>query len=272
MKSSLKSILSLMLVAVMMLTFAACGEGKKDNDLGTDEGWDIAVSGNQGGTISDVSVPDSTSNNQSQVQQVKNADTLSYNQLVAQMPSELRGSTIHIYSWNPIRDVTGAQKVIDDFQKKTGIKVKWTQGNYEQYDTNIAAFINAGTSPDVIRYNTPNPARMYLCQDMKAATGYDFSGDIWDANIRNEFTKKGKLFGVTLKNTFNQQPWIVAYSKSNVERYGLEDPYTLWKEGKWTFEKMKEILTKANRCGALACSKKGALSALPTLSELEKSL
>ena len=38
------------------------------------------------------------------------------------------------------------------------------------------------------------------------------------------------------------------------------------------FVKMKEILTKANRCGALACSKKGALSALPTLSELEKSL
>lgn len=38
------------------------------------------------------------------------------------------------------------------------------------------------------------------------------------------------------------------------------------------FGRMKDILARANRCGALACSKKGALSALPTLSELEKIL
>ena len=35
-----------------------------------------------------------------------------------------------------------------------------------------------------------------------------------------------------------------------------------------TDEKVVEILKKANRCGALACGKKGALSALPTLEEL----
>ena len=33
---------------------------------------------------------------------------------------------------------------------------------------------------------------------------------------------------------------------------------------------ISDILRKANRCGALACSKKGALSALPTLEELNK--
>lgn len=38
------------------------------------------------------------------------------------------------------------------------------------------------------------------------------------------------------------------------------------------FAQMEEILVKANRCGALACSKKGALSALPTISELENIL
>lgn len=244
MKFTSKSILSLLLVVAMMLTFAACGEGKTNTDLGDDDGWDIAVSGNgSGGNVSDalgnLSTP--TTSNNSIVQQVKDADSLSYNQLVAQMPKELKGTTIHIYSWNPIKDVTGAQKVIDDFQKKTGIKVKWTQGNYEQYETNIAAFINAGTAPDVMRYNCASPAKMYLCQDMRAATGYDFNGAIWDANIRKEYTIKNKLYGINLQNTFNQQPWIVAYAKSTIDRYNFEDPYTLWKEGKWTFDKMKEM-------------------------------
>ena len=241
MKQNIKRIIGLFLIATMLLTFAACGEKKPNEPDINDDGWDIAVSGNQGGTVSDISVPDANSTAKPPVQQVKDADSLSYNQLVAQMPKELRGSTIHIYSWNPIKDVTGAQKVIDDFQKKTGIKVKWTQGNYEQYDTNITAFINSGTAPDVIRYNCPNPARMYLTQDMKAATGYDFSGKIWDSAVRDAYTKNGKIFGINLQNTFNQQPWIVAYAKSTVERYKLEDPYVLWKEGKWTFDKFKEM-------------------------------
>ena len=37
-----------------------------------------------------------------------------------------------------------------------------------------------------------------------------------------------------------------------------------------TLEFITEVLQKANRCGALACSKKGALSALPTLEELNE--
>lgn len=39
-----------------------------------------------------------------------------------------------------------------------------------------------------------------------------------------------------------------------------------------TLDYVKEVLRKANCCGALACSKKGALSALPTVEELNKLL
>ena len=35
-------------------------------------------------------------------------------------------------------------------------------------------------------------------------------------------------------------------------------------------DEMKNILKKANLCGALACGKKGAISSLPSLKDLEE--
>ncbi len=239
MKQNLKRIFCLLLALAMVLSFAACGDSNKPVDT-DDDGWDIdhSTSGNLG-DINNIQTPDNK--DQIVAPQVKDADSLSWRQLVAQMPKELKGTTVYVYSWNPIKDVTGAQKVIDNFTKDTGIKVKWVEGNYEQYATNIAAFINAGESPDIIRYNAPNPATMYLCQDMQKATGYDFSGDIWDKETIKALTVKGKIYGANLKNTFNNQPTVVFYNAATVKNNDMDDPYTLWKKGEWTFDKFKEL-------------------------------
>ena len=41
------------------------------------------------------------------------------------VPSELSGTTIKVLSYNPISQISGGQKAIDNFTKETGIKVKW---------------------------------------------------------------------------------------------------------------------------------------------------
>lgn len=182
---------------------------------------------------------------------IDNPDKLSWKELLAQMPSSLRGTELNVYSWNPIKDVTGAEKVISDFEKQTGIDVKWTVGNYDDYDSSIAALINSGDSPDIIRYNHPSPDKMYLTQDVKTATGYDFSGDIWDSRVTSAYSVNGKIYGVNLRNTFNQQPTVVTYAMSTIDRYKLDDPYTLWKNGDWTWDKFiemcKEFKEETNR-------------------------
>ncbi len=171
----------------------------------------------------------------------KSLDSLSWKKLLAQMPSSLRGTTVKVASWNPVKDVTGAQKVIDTFTKVTGIKVKWEQINYDQYDQQIAAYIQAGNSPDVFRYQHSSPARMAMGQDLKKATGQDFAGSIWDKSTKDVFTVNGKLYGVNLANTFNMQPMVVHYSASTIANNDMEDPYVLWKSGKWTYKKFKEM-------------------------------
>lgn len=258
MATKFKRVLCLILSIALVFSLAACGNNDTESivDLGGDEEWNVDIdtdvdnSNSSGGStdntpdkpIIDVSVPDDTGSSTTvKTPAVKNADDLSWKDLLAQMPSSLRGTTIKIYSWNPIKDVTGAEKVISDFEKQTGIKVEWTVGNYENYESEIAALINSGDSPDLIRYNSPAASRMYLTQDIAKATGYDFKGDIWDSRVTESYSVNGKIYGVNLKNTFNQQPTVVTYSMSTINRYKLEDPYTLWKNGEWTYDKFIDM-------------------------------
>ena len=253
MKTTFKKMLCLLLAIAFVFSLAACNKGNTDSaiDLGGDEGWDIETdaSGNNGadGTNSTGNTSNATQtgtgNNKPVVQTpvIKDADSLSWKELVAQMPAALRGTTVTVFSWNPPKDVTGAERVISDFTKQTGIKVNWVQGSYDTYDTDLAAKINSGNSPDVIRYRLPDISRMYLTQDVATATGYDFKGDIWDKTVSKYFTVKGKVYGVNLKNTFNKQPTVVSYRQSMIDRYKLDDPYELWKAGEWDFDTFIEI-------------------------------
>lgn len=237
---NLKRILCLLLAMALVFAFVGCGE--KETTSTVDDDWAIEVEGGEvQGDSQATSGSNSGSGNQLTAKPTKDADSLSWKELLAQMPKNLRGSTIKVASWNPIKDVTGAQKVIDSFTKETGIKVDWEEIDYENYETTIAAYINAGKSPDVIRYQHSTAAKMQVAQDLKTATGYDFSGDIWDKSTRDAFTVKGKVYGINLKNTFNMQPQVMFYSAKNIKNNNMEDPYTLWKQGKWTYNKFKEM-------------------------------
>lgn len=52
---------------------------------------------------------------------------------------------------------------------------------------------------------------------------------------------RGKLygFGVTY-DTFNGSMMITMYNKDLIEAAGLEDPYVLWQEGRWTYDALEE--------------------------------
>lgn len=246
MKNYLSRVLCLMLCLAMVFAITACGSKNTSSfTLDDDESWDIGDEDTEAVESTEVSVKEDSKSAKSAkaaaAAAVSNADSLSWKELVAQMPSSLRGTTFTVLSWNPISDVTDADKVIKNFETQTGIKVKWNTNSYDTYETKIGALINAGKSPDLIRYITPSPARMYLCQDLKTATGYDFSGDIWDSRAISSYSYKGKVYGAAMANSLNQQPTVVMYRPSMIKRYKFEDPYDLWKAGSWTYDKFKEI-------------------------------
>jgi len=238
---SKKIVRILCLVLALLMAFSVVGCKKKNTASFDDEDGEFEVDWSKGKGVETVDQSVANKNTKVVEAAVADADSLSWNQLAAQIPANLKGKTITVYSWNPAKEVTGAEKVIANFTKQTGIKVNWVTGGYEDYDQKVAAMINAGNSPDIIRYQHACIHRMALCQDIKSATGYACDGAIWDSRITPLYTVKGKVYGVNLKNTLVQQPFSIQYRQSLIEELGFEDPYVLWKNGQWTYEKMIDM-------------------------------
>lgn len=157
------------------------------------------------------------------------------------IPSSLKGSTVFVYSWNDASAVSGAESVIESFENSTGIKVKWQTGSYDNYSTEIAALVSSGKAPDVIRLKNMDHAILSL-MDPLVASGYDFSDDIWDKNVLNYYTIYDYAYAVNRQNTLIQQPHVVFYNTKTIKQYNFEDPYELWKKGKWTWDKFYEMI------------------------------
>ena len=185
----------------------------------------------------------SKASSQSTSSNAASSKELSWKQVLEQMPKDLKGTTIEIYSWNPASEAPGATKVISDFEKASGIKVKWTQGSYENYNTEIAARIAAQKSPDVVRMYLPweeTPGQISFLQPL-SVSGYDFGDTAWDKDVMNAYSRKGKAYATNMKNTLLNQPGVMMYNKNIISKYDLDDPYSLWKQGKWTYKKFMDI-------------------------------
>ena len=238
-----------MLAFTMVLGIAGCGKANNSSTPDIDEADFETTSNGSGGTgdsdNTDIDIDDNVSSGGTTTAAVTNADSLSWNQLVSQMPASLKGSTLRVYNWNPIKEYTGGETVKANFEKMTGIKVSWEQGGYDDYDSKIAAMVSSGNSPDIIRFRDPCIHRMYYCNDIKTATGYDCKGAIWDSKVSDKYTVKGKIYAVNRKDTFFQSPMVIIYRKSMIEatKGKLEDPYVLYKNGKWTWDKFIEMCT-----------------------------
>ena len=164
----------------------------------------------------------------------------SWEAVLSSMPKSLRGTTVTVYNWNPVSEYTGAPAVIEAFEKQTGIKVEWKTVNFDVYVTRLAALVASGESPDVVRTRTPVPSRLVSFQPLSAAN-YDFTDAAWDQTLMKDYTVNGSVYATSLKNTHLGSVNLMFYNKALINRYDIEDPYKLWKNGKWTRSKFLEI-------------------------------
>ena len=208
-------LLCLVLSLAMVLSMAACG-----GDSGS----------NNGGT----------SNGGSSNQNTATGGNKTWEEIKATIPSDAKGKEIEVFSWNKVTDVTGAKDVVDKFQKETGIKVNWVVGSYNEYSTKIASRVAAKDSPDVIRLMRIDMGLLQVLQPLQNLN-YDFTDAAWDKRILDFYTFDGKTYGANLTNTLIQQPRALIYNKNLVSKYDLEDPYSLWKQGNWNWDKFEEL-------------------------------
>lgn len=167
-------------------------------------------------------------------------DNKTWQQVLDSMPQNLKGTKIVVYNWVPLAEYDGAPYVVPEFTQQTGITVEWKRVNYSEYFTRLAALVATQESPDIVRVKLPVPDSFRYLQPLSNAD-YDFGDSAWDQQLMKDYTANGKAYATSLKNTPFGTVGMMLYNKSVINKYDLEDPYTLWKNGKWTTDKFIEM-------------------------------
>lgn len=165
---------------------------------------------------------------------------LSWEEIKAQIPEELKGTTVTIYNWNDANLATGSVNAIQKFEEETGIKVNWVTGSYGSYATDIAAMVTAGEAPDIVRLRDTDFSMLKLLTPLDELD-YDFSDQAWNQELMYEYQVNGKQYAAALDNTPYVNPLVMFYNRALISKYNLEDPYELWKKGEWTWDKCMEM-------------------------------
>ena len=179
--------LSLMISVCMLLSFAACNSSDKTdsdadaaseavNQTDTAEGDDTASDNmsekdnssdkNSSSGKDNSANKDTSPKTQStiKIDPSKKKTSLSKEEVISQMPKNLKGTTLtYMYWWNPKEQMEA--EAIASFEKKTGIKLKPIVASYNGFYTEVAAKIAAGNSPDIVRLRsastlTATPTRL----------------------------------------------------------------------------------------------------------------
>lgn len=245
MKKASKKLFSLLVVLIMVLSLAACGE--KDKTATSDNVESEAPA--ETDAPEETEVPEETE--------------------APEETFDLGGRTIKVGTWydvyydsthtsiddNPeVANTETAQMILDNvrrIEKTYNCKIEFVNLTWEGTIESINTSIMAGT-PDCDVYMTdlqfgPKAAAAGLAQALE-----DFLPADSDVLTNQEIAKSLNCFGQDKNYLFAPQALNtdgigMAYNKTMLDELGLEDPQELYEKGEWTWEKFAELAKAATK-------------------------
>ena len=219
MKNNLKKVISLLMVIAMVFCLAACGEG------GTTSSYYEEVGGNTSGG--------STGNNGAgeNVQDV-----------VTEVPTNLKGTTVKVLFWRPLTNDEKA--VVASFEKQTGMKVqfKFASNAAGPYAELISASLAAKEGYDIAMFNNihfPNRPSTIM-QPLNDMKGFDFNDPAWDKAMMNTQTINGKYYGVNIVGSHQCEFIAMYFNETMFKNRGVKTPRQLYEAGNWNWDTFLE--------------------------------
>lgn len=157
--------------------------------------------------------------------------------------SDLKGKTytLAVHSTSPIFYTTSFDSMISAFESKYGCKIKKVGLEFDKYNQMVSQRLSTGDPYDIVYIHgsfVPQGSISGLYEDLTPAIkALKPKSHINDAS--EWFDWKGKSYG--LVNSKNLYPYVMFYNKVMFEESGFEDPLTLYKQGKWTWDKIFEM-------------------------------
>ena len=146
-----------------------------------------------------------------------------------------------MFGWSTMTENNTDGQAAEYFQKEYGVKIEDTVSTHDNYWSDLARMVSAGTAPDVVDLSEskffPLPVANGLLDPWDELI--DFSSPLWadtqDATNANKW--KDKIY-FPIINEF-VKTWCF-YNKNMFKNYGLdgENPRSLWEKGEWTLDKM----------------------------------
>lgn len=243
-----KKLSALLLILAMVLAVLAGCNSQNDVNSEAVNGTDSTVEDdNQTGSnvdTTDSSVPGGagesssgkgeTSNGKDNSKPDETSSSSSSGTASTTKPTTLRGTTVKFATWIDVNK-TEYGPVIQNFTKKTGIRVKIVNVPQHEYITKLTGLIASGNSPDVINDNSEFPRTIGITQPITVA-GINPKDSKWNPIITEMSTIKGKTYLVSSKQASFQTSGLLYYNKKLFANNGIKSPEQYVKENNWNWD------------------------------------
>lgn len=162
-------------------------------------------------------------------------------------PKEFEGTEITYATWrNPEQYEDGP--VVNEFEKKYGIKVNIDLMTESEYTNKVLGRIASSKSPDVYFSTYTFPYCLDALQPIDAAK-LNLEESVWDKSLIDLATVGGKTYLVDTVGNIWKDEDMVFYNKKLLQDNGIKTPEELYEAGKWDFENMATIMKQVAALG-----------------------
>ena len=170
--------------------------------------------------------------------------------------AKLKGQTVTMMMWRELN--VSEKKVLENFQKSTGIKVKYSVVNQKEYMTKVAAEIAGKSGLDICAiqsggmsiltsdtYPSSFPVgTISTMQPFFEATGQNPKESVWAKSWMDPYKINDKYYGVAIAGGWHTLSTVVYYNVDLFEENGITTPRELWKAGKWNWDTFMDAAKK----------------------------
>ena len=165
------------------------------------------------------------------------------------------GKTFSMATRNDTIYTTGRfKRLVAAFEKKYNCKINVKSLDFNNYAPLISNAKNTGNPYDIIFCHGsrfPEIPLSGVVTDLSSyltTADYDTGNGGIDIAKSSYFVMDKNLYGV-VGGEDAVYPYVIFYNKLLFQKYGLEDPYELYKSGKWTWTKFREMGQKVAGTG-----------------------
>ncbi|MBE6711569.1 MAG: extracellular solute-binding protein [Ruminococcaceae bacterium] len=243
----MKKLITLLLLSAMILSsFAACGESTSNADEGTTTGTEVtATEGGEEAAAVEETEPKETldievKDYEGRTINIVLAGNWSFDDFIAE---EMTGEAINDAKYTTNAAVSELLNVEFVINNQSGQASGGTGTGYKLVDTMVMAGTTDYDIADIGCYDVSNLAYNGKLLDLNAVKNIDLTKSWWDPKANEQLSIGGKMFYSTGDAGLldNNCTYCILFNKQVITNYNLDDPYELVRENKWTYDKFTSM-------------------------------